>query len=107
MFSEEDEALIKELGFDQVSDEQQAVSLQRFYETVQKRVGMALEDRLTEEQLAEFAKVSDKGDDKATEAWVRQAIPDYDKVIADETEAVKNDIKQTAARFKAIGDEQQ
>ncbi len=102
MFSEQDKTLIKELGLQNLSEDQQTLQLQKFYLALQKKVGMALEDKLSDEQLAEFEKVSDAGNDTVTADWLRQAIPDYDQVVASETADLKRSIKQTAKDYRDI-----
>jgi hypothetical protein len=102
MFSEQDKTLIEELGLQNLSEEQQALQLQKFYQTLQKKVGMALEDKLSDEQLVEFEKVSGSGDNTATADWLRRAIPDYDQVVVSETADLKQSIKQAAKDYRRI-----
>lgn len=102
MFSEEEKALINELGLQSAPEDQQALYLQKFGLTLKKKIGMALESELSEDQLAEFEKISEAGDDAATSAWLRQAIPSYDQVVAEETEDLKKFIKQSSDNFRDV-----
>jgi hypothetical protein len=102
MFTEEDKALIKELDLETVSEAYQAQQLKHFYETLHVKISMALEDTLTDEQLAEFEKINQRGDDKALAAWFKKAVPYYEQIVTDQTIALKHDIKQTADRLKAV-----
>ena len=102
MFTDQEKALIEELNLQHLSEQQQSEQLQKFYETLHIRVGMALEDRLSEEQLREFEKISEVGDNEVTNAWLKHSITDYDQVVAEEMSALKRDVKKSAADFRAI-----
>lgn len=102
MFTEKDKELIKELGLQDLSEAEQAGYLQQFYNTLQMQVGMILEDTLSGEQLADFEKVSKKGDDKATAEWLKQAVPDFDKHIAEEQAALVQEIRESAASIRKV-----
>jgi hypothetical protein len=102
MFTEQDRVLITELGLDRLPEEQQAAQLQNFYNALKLRVGIALEDKLTDQQLIEFEKVSATGDQATVNTWLTKAIPDYDRVMTTETETLKQEIKQTASDFRNI-----
>jgi len=101
MNNEEDKQLIAEFGLEKFDQDLQQGLLAQYYETVNMRVAMKLEDELSDEQLAEFEKVHDAGDDEATQQWLKSTITDYDKLVNDETEAVKADIKQMIALLHA------
>jgi hypothetical protein len=60
---------------------------------------MAIEDRLTREQLAEFERLADANDDQAAAAWLRHAVANYDQVIADQTTALKQNISQLTIKL--------
>lgn len=94
---DQDKKLAAEFGIDGFEEALQQDLLAQYYETLDLRLAMALEDRLSDEQLDEFEKLHDAGDDIVTENWLKAAIGDYDKIVADETEAVKADIKRTIA----------
>jgi len=105
MFTEQDKSFIEKLGLQRLSEEQQAKQLQSFYATLKLRVGMVLEEKLSDEQLIEFEKISESGDQEAITAWLTKAVPDYDQVMATEMEALVQEIKQTAADLRSIIDE--
>jgi Protein of unknown function (DUF5663) len=105
MLTEEDKKLIVELGLGDSPEEQQAEQLAQFYHALEIHISLALEDELTDEQLAEFEKVHDAGDDAATKAWVQQAVPRYDEIVAVETASLKQSFVDTAAQLKKAIDE--
>jgi hypothetical protein len=101
MLSAEDKKLVEELGLTGFNEPEQAKYLLEFYEAFETKVGMALSDRLSEDQLKEFGKIEAAGDDDATEKWLRQVIPDYDEVIAAQMAELKQLVKQEADGVKA------
>jgi hypothetical protein len=103
---DEDKALAQELGLDGLSQEVQTQQISNFYKTLHLRISMALEDLLTDEQLEEFGQVNESGDE-ATEAWFKQAVPNYDQIVEEQTEGLKSDIKQNAERIRSAIDETQ
>jgi len=88
---------IEELGLSSLGEEQQKHNLANYYDTLEIRTSIALEEKLSDAQLGEFERLQEAGDDDAVMAWLRQAVPDYDTVVADEAESLKQDIKRTAA----------
>lgn len=102
MISNKDKKLIEELGWQHLTEEQQAGQLDMFYGALQIKIGLALEHELNDRQLAEFEKVNAKGDDTVTTAWLKQAVPNYDKVAIKELSALKHDLKRTSAEFKKV-----
>lgn len=102
MFDEQDKALIQELGLDKIGEEQQTAALASYYNALQTKVGMAVEDKLTDEQLAEFEKVSGAGDDEATAKWLKEAVGDYDQIVAAEAADLKKSIVESADNFRNI-----
>jgi hypothetical protein len=106
MFTEAEKTLIKELGLQDISSEEdQARALQDFYDSLQMKVGMALEDKLSDEQLIEFEKIAAADDDQADIDWLKKAIPDYEQIVAEETAKLKQEINQSSAELRAIMDE--
>lgn len=97
--TDEDKALLTEFGIEGYNEDLQMELLSNYYETCDLRVGMMLEEQLNDDQLEEFEKLHDAGDDAATQAWLQSAIVNYDDIVAAETAAVKADIKRTMAAF--------
>lgn len=102
MFNEKDKKLIQDLGLAQLSEDEQVLYLDEFLTTLQMRIGIAVEDALSDEQLAEFDKISAKGDDKATEAWIKEAVKDFDGLVAKEQATLIKEIQESAEKIKQI-----
>ncbi len=89
------EEIISELGLQSLPADVQDKMVDTIYQTFNMRVGMALSDKLSDEQLNMFNELSQKGDDELSN-WIEQNIPDYANVVADEMQAVLAEIKQSA-----------
>lgn len=88
------EEIISELGLQSLPADMQDKMVDTVYQTFNMRVGMALSDKLSDEQLDTFNELSQKGDDELN-SWIEQNIPDYASVVANEMQSVIAEIKQT------------
>jgi len=91
-----DDDLLKELGLGSLPAEEKNTMLAHIYETLEMRVGMKLAEQMTHEQLDEFEGFIDQNDEKSALAWLEANFPDYKKVVANELEQLKTEIKTTA-----------
>jgi hypothetical protein len=96
----EDKQLAEKLGIAGSSETEQAFYLQKFQEALELRVGMVLEDTLSDAQVAEFETVSKQGGDAF--GWLKQAVPDFDAIVAREQAALLEEIKQDTDKAQAI-----
>jgi archaellum component FlaC len=96
-----DENFLIELGLGDLPKEEKDKMLKHIYETLEMRVGMKLAQQMTNEQLDEFEKFIDKNDEAGALKWLETNFPDYKKVVADELETLKNEIKQVAPQIVA------
>jgi hypothetical protein len=103
--NQEDKALVSELDGDDLSEEGQSKLLSSYYESLRMKVSMALEDLLTDEQLEEFDKISRNGNEIASEEWFKTTVPNYDQIVAEQADILKQDIKQHTAIIESAIDE--
>jgi hypothetical protein len=96
-----DDNLIKELGLGELPAEEKNKMLAHIYETLEMRVGMKLAERMTNQQLDEFEGFIDRNDEAGALKWLESNFPNYKQVVADELEALKNEIKQVAPQIVA------
>ncbi len=94
-----DNNLLEELGLGDLPAEQKNSMLQHIYETLEMRVGMKLADQMSNDQLDEFEGFIDKNDEAGALKWLETNFPDYKKVVADELETLKTEIKGTANKI--------
>jgi len=70
------EQFLKDLGLDQLPEDQKQAFLDHIYSELELRVGVRLSDGLSDEQLKEFESFVDRDDAKVQE-WVAAHMPDY------------------------------
>ena len=103
-----DENLLKELGLAALPAAEKNKMLAHIYETLELRVGMRLAEQMSDAQLDEFEGFIDRNDEAGALKWLETNFPDYKKVVADELEKLKGEIKAQApqiveATMKEVG----
>ena len=96
-----DNTLLEELGLGSLPPEEKNKMLAHIYETLEMRVGMKLAEQMTNEQLDEFESFIDKNDEPGALKWLETNFPDYKKVVAEELEKLKSEIKLSASQIVA------
>jgi hypothetical protein len=91
-----DDNLLQELGLGALPPAEKNKMLAHIYETLELRVGMKLAEQMTDAQLDEFEAYIDKNDEAGALKWLETNFPDYKKVVADELEKLKGEIKAQA-----------
>lgn len=93
--------LLQELGLGSLPAAEKNKMLAHIYETLELRVGMNLAEQMSDEQLDEFEAFIDKNDEAGALHWLETNFPDYKKVVADELEKLKGEIKTEAPAILA------
>ena len=101
-----DNTLLEELGLGTLPADEKNKMLAHIYETLEMRVGMKLAEQMSNDQLDEFEAFIDKNDEAGALKWLEGNFPDYKKVVADELEKLKSEIKQTAPQIVAAAQNQ-
>lgn len=91
-----DDNLLQELGLGNLPAVEKNKMLAHIYETLELRVGMKLAEQMTDAQLDEFEAFIDKNDEAGALHWLETNFPDYKKVVADELDKLKAEIKAQA-----------
>lgn len=94
-----DNNLLQELGLGTLPPTEKNKMLQHIYETLELRVGMKLADQMSDQQLDEFEGFIDRNDEAGALRWLESNFPDYKKVVADELEKLKTEIKDQAPQI--------
>lgn len=94
-----DDNLLKELGLGDLPADEKNKMLAHIYETLELRVGMRLAEQMSDEQLDEFESFIDRNDEAGALKWLETNFPDYKKVVADELEKLKSEIKAQAPQI--------
>jgi hypothetical protein len=71
-----DDQFLKDIGLDEMPEEQRQAFLEHIYGELELRVGVKLSEGLSEEQLAEFESFVDRNDER-DRAWVAAHAPGY------------------------------
>lgn len=71
-----DENFLKEIGLDELPQEQKTAFLQHIYEELELRVGTKLAEGLTESQMVEFESLIDRKEDRVRQ-WLETNMPNY------------------------------
>jgi len=71
-----DDQFLKDLGLDQMPEDQKKVFLEHIYGQLELRVGTKLSEGLSDAQLGEFESFVDRDEEKVR-TWVTANIPDY------------------------------
>lgn len=95
MFKLDDE-LLQQLGLAALPADEKNKMLAHIYETLELRVGMKLAEQMSDAQLDEFEGFIDRNDEEGALKWLETNFPDYKKVVADELEKLKAEIKAQA-----------
>ena len=91
-----DDNLLHELGLGTLPAAEKNKMLSHIYETLELRVGMRLAEQMSDAQLDEFEGFIDRNDEAGALHWLETNFPDYKKVVADELEKLKSEIKEQA-----------
>ncbi len=101
-----DDQFLQDLGLGSLPTDEKNKMLAHIYETLEMRVGMKLAEQMTDEQLDEFEAYIDRKDEAGALKWLETNFPNYKQVVADELEALKNEIKSNAAAILSAAQEQ-
>lgn len=96
-----DNSLLEELGLGSLPTEEKNRMLSHIYETLEMRVGMKLAEKMSNEQLDEFEAFIDRNDEAGALKWLETNFPNYKDVVAQELNALKEEIKANAPQIVA------
>lgn len=95
-----DNNLLVDLGLGDLPTEEKNNLLKMIYETLEKRVGMNLASKMSEQQFNEFEQFVDSGDEQGALKWLESNFPNYKQVVAEELEKLKAEIKADSDKIK-------
>jgi hypothetical protein len=94
-----DDKLLHELGLGELPATEKNKMLAHIYETLELRVGMRLAEQMSDEQLDEFEGFIDRNDEPGALKWLESNFPDYKKVVSDELDKLKAEVKAQAPQI--------
>lgn len=91
-----DEELLNTLGLAELKPEAKTSLLKHLVEELELNVGTVIAAKLNDDQIEQFEKLIDGGDQAQALAWLQQNYPDYKQVVQAELEKLKEQIKTNA-----------
>lgn len=76
-----DNDLLVRVGLGSLPPDLANMALRTIYDLLEARVGIALADRMTNDQLDEFESFFNAGDDAGAFTWLSNNFPDYKDVV--------------------------
>ncbi len=71
-----DDKFLADVGLQNMPENEKEPFLQHIYEQLEQRVGVKLSEGLTDAQLEEFERITDR-DQKTVDGWLAMFVPDY------------------------------
>ncbi len=96
-----DDNFLEQLGLGALPAEDKKKMLGHIYETLERNVGMKLAQDMTDQQLDDFEKLMESGDEAGALKWLEANVPNYKQVVASELEALQTQIKADAPNIIA------
>ncbi|HUS25848.1 MAG TPA: DUF5663 domain-containing protein [Nevskiaceae bacterium] len=94
-FTFDEEAALRQLGLENATPETKAMVTERLHAQLDKRVGVRIQQELSNDELKAFAHASEKGDDQA-KAWIAARFPNQEAMYNEELTALVGELKQHA-----------
>jgi hypothetical protein len=94
-----DEKFLKEIGLNELPEEQKKPFLQHIYDELELRVGTKLSEGMSDEQLSEFESIIDRKDEIVV-TWLAKHVPEYknDTAFIQLQKAIKLDENDSGLR---------
>ncbi|MEU8301842.1 DUF5663 domain-containing protein [Micromonospora sp. NPDC048909] len=90
------------IGLDELPKAHRRLLLQGVYEELELRVGMALAEQMSQQQLDEFEVLIDRGDESGALEWLAANCPDHPRVVTQEHERLRAEIAAQAPDIVAM-----
>jgi len=91
--------LIKELGIDQLEPSKQEEVLTAMTEAVLKRLTIRVLEKLPESDRADFEKISQSQDAEKMTNFLKDKIPDFEEIAAQEIADFKKEMTETVNKL--------
>ncbi|MEA2233612.1 MAG: hypothetical protein QOD83_3428 [Solirubrobacteraceae bacterium] len=97
-----DVTFLGDVGLSQLPRWEQNLMLKHVYETLERRVGIVLADRMTNEQLDQFELYFERKDDAGAFQWLESNFPDYKDIVQSEYTDLKTEVTRLAPEIMRI-----
>jgi len=94
-----DDKFLEELGLGSVPEEEKERMIADTQETLQERIGKRADEALTDETRQQLEALIDdpSGDQEAVKNWLATNLPNYNQIVAEELERIKEEIRPQVA----------
>jgi hypothetical protein len=93
---------LRDVGLGELPPWEQTLFLKHVYETLEMRVGIALADKMSEEQLKEFEKYYEAKDDDGALEWLSSNFPNYKEIVQEKHAELKAEIARLAPEIMRL-----
>lgn len=90
-------AIAVDLGISDLPPADQEEIIVKLGEVALKNTVLAVLENLPEENMAEFEKISESGDEEKTRYFLKKHIPNFDEISKQEVKKVADDFKRVKA----------
>jgi gas vesicle protein len=94
------ESIIKDLGIDQLPEDKREEVLLMMTEALLKRILIVALEKIPGNKKEEFDKIFASKDSEKINEFLSDNIPDYEKMVKNEIENFKNEIKETVNQLR-------
>ncbi len=101
MDEEQKNNLLKEFGIEELPEETQNKVIVAMTETLIKKLTLRILEELPEDDMEEFEKIQDSGDNEKVEQFLREKLLNYDALVEEVSVEFKKDIKGHIENLKA------
>ncbi|MEX0934620.1 MAG: DUF5663 domain-containing protein [Candidatus Saccharimonadales bacterium] len=95
-----DDKFLQDLDLGGLPLEEKDLLISQIYEQLELRVGTRLAEGMSNQQLEEFGEFVDRDDKDAALEWLNKNFPDYPKVVEEELNSLKEELKQQSQQIK-------
>ena len=95
------ESVLSILGFTEMTDVQLFSLSQKITELVQRRMMLRIAESMSIEEINEFAEILESGREDKINTIIKEKVPTFFDMLAEEVEKVKEELKDTISAIKS------
>lgn len=94
--------IIKELGLEELSEEDRADIVISMSESVLKRIAVNVLEKLSDADREEFEKLQENASPDQIDAFLQSKIENYEQIVEDTVIEFKNEMKESINKLKTL-----
>jgi len=88
-----DNNFLASLGLGSIPEEEKKRMLLDIAENLMAKVGLRVEAQLNEDQLQAYDQLLENSDASAIQQWLQTNVPDYQRIVSEEIDKLREEIK--------------